>query len=41
MEQTTIDEELIGYANGGLYKHLKELAFSTDVLDHAGLINNF
>ena len=38
MEQTTIDEELIGYANGGLYKHLKELAFSTDVLDHAGLI---
>ena len=38
MEQTTIDEELIGYANGGVYKHLKELGYSTETLNQAGLI---
>ena len=39
MDIATIEEQLIGYANGGLYAFLKEKGFTAEILNEAGLIN--
>lgn len=39
LDQETITMQKIGYASGGLYKHLTQKGFSLEILDNAGLVS--